>query len=144
VRIVGLVWPEAVERVASVLRASGLEGQLEELLAGAHAPPGLRLVKWAFVCEGRFVVALVPDGLKLDRGKLAGAAACSKMLTADRPEFPFAGATVLLEQTALTAPTVWLEAGTPRHLLGLAPAQLIRLTRAKTADLTLESQKGGG
>lgn len=138
------MWPEAVERIASFLRASGLEGQLEELLAGANAPPGLQLVTSAFACEERSIVALVPEGLTLDRRKLAGAASCSELLTADRPEFPFAGATVLLEQTALTAPTVWLAAGTPRHLLGLAPAQLTRLTRAKTADLSVESQKGGG
>jgi hypothetical protein len=143
-RIVRFVWPEAVERVASFLRASGLEGRLEELLAGAHAPPGLQLVATAFECEGRLVVALVPAGLTLDRRKLAGVAACSELVTAERPEFPFASATVLLEQTALTAPTVWLEVGTPRHVLGLAPAQLTRLARAQTADLTVERQKGGG
>jgi prolyl-tRNA editing enzyme YbaK/EbsC (Cys-tRNA(Pro) deacylase) len=28
--------------------------------------------------------------------------------------------------------TVWLEAGSPRHVLGLAPEQLLRLTRAET------------
>ena len=138
------MWPEAVERVASFLRASGLEGQLEELLAGAQAPPGLPLAATAFECEERLVVALVPVGRTLDRRKLARAAACSQLVTAHRPEFPFTGATVLLEQTALTAPTVWLEAGTPRHVLGLAPAQLSRLTRARPADLTEESQKGGG
>ena len=139
-----LVWPETVERVATFLRASGVEGQLEELLAGVNAPPGLRLATTAFQCEQRLLVALIPAGRRLDRGKLARAAACPELVTARLPEFPFSGATVFLEQTALTEPTLWLEAGTSRHILGLAPAQLTRLTRAVAADLIVESQKGGG
>ena len=143
-RIVAFVWPEAVERVAIFLRAAGVEGQLEELLAGAHAPPGLRLATTALECEQHLVVALVPAGRRLDRRKLALAAACSELVTTGRPEFPFPGARVFLEQTVLMEPTVWLEAGTSRHVLGLAPAQLTRLTRAVAADLIVESQKGGG
>ena len=143
-RIVAFVWPEAVERVATFLRTSGVEGQLEELLAGAQAPPGLRLATTALECEKRLVVALIPAGRRLDRRKLARAAACSELVTTRRPEFPFSGATVLLEQTVVTEPTLWLEAGTSRHVLGLAPAQLTRLTRAVAADLIVESQKGGG
>lgn len=139
-----VVWPEAVERVATFLRASGVEGQLEELLAGVNAPPGLRLATTAFECQQRLVVALVPAGRRLDRRKLARVAACPELVTTGRPEFPFSGATVYLEQTALTEPTLWLEAGTPRHVLGLAPAHLTRLARAVTADLVVESQKGGG
>ena len=139
-----VVWPEAVERVATFLRASGVEGQLEELLAGVNAPPGLRLSATAFECEQRLVVALVPAARRLDRRKLARAAACPDPVTARLPEFPFSGATVFLEQTVLTEPTLWLEAGTPRHVLGLAPAQLTRLAKAVTADLVVESQKGGG
>lgn len=140
----GFVWPEAVERVAIFLRASGVEGQLEEVLAGAQAPPGLRLATTALECERRLVVALIPAGRRLDRRKLARAAACSELVTARRPEFPYSGATVFLEQTALTETTLWLEAGTPRHVLGLAPAQLTRLIPAAAADLIVESQKGGG
>ena len=143
-RIVAFVWPEAVERVATFLRGSGVEGQLEELLAGAHAPPGLRLATTALECEQRLVVALTPAGRRLDRRKLARAAACSELVTTRRSEFPFSGATVFLEQTVVTEPTLWLEAGTSRHILGLAPAQLTRLTRAVAADLIVESQKGGG
>lgn len=144
-RIVAFVWPEAVERVATFLRGSGVEGQLEELLAGAHAPPGLRLATTALECEQRLVVALIPAGRRLDRRKLARATACSELVTTTRrPEFPFSGATVFLEQTVVTEPTLWLEAGTSRHILGLAPAQLTRLTRAVAADLIVESQKGGG
>jgi prolyl-tRNA editing enzyme YbaK/EbsC (Cys-tRNA(Pro) deacylase) len=141
---VSSLWPEAVERVATFLRASGVEGQLEELLAGAHAPPGLQLATTALECEQRLIVALIPAGRRLDRRKLARAAACSELVTTRRPEFPFSGATVFLEQTALTEPTLWLEAGTPRHVLGLAPPQLTRLVRAVAADLIVESRKGGG
>jgi len=141
---VAFVWPEAVERVAIFLRASGVEAQLEEVLVGAQAPPGLRLATTALECEQRLVVALIPAGRRLDRRKLARAAACSELVTARRPEFPYSGATVFLEQTALTETTLWLEAGTPRHVLGLAPAQLTRLIPAAAADLIVESQKGGG
>jgi prolyl-tRNA editing enzyme YbaK/EbsC (Cys-tRNA(Pro) deacylase) len=143
-RIVAFVWPEAVERVATFLRASGAEGQLEELLAGAHAPPGVRLATTALECERRLIVALIPAGRRLDRRKLARAADCSELATTRHPEFPFSGATVFLEQTVLTEPILWLEAGTSRHVLGLAPAQLTSLTRAVAADLIVESQKGGG
>jgi prolyl-tRNA editing enzyme YbaK/EbsC (Cys-tRNA(Pro) deacylase) len=143
-RIVAFVWPEAVERVAIFLRASGVEGRLEELLAGAHAPPGLRLATTALECEQRLVVALIPAGRRLDLRKLARAAACSDLVSTSRPEFPFSGATVFVEQTVLTEPTLWLEAVTSRHVLGLAPAELTRLTRAVAADLIVESQKGGG
>ena len=45
---------------------------------------------------------------------------------------------VLIEQRLLTAETVWLEAGSPRHVLGLDPGVLTQLTRAIPADLTQE------
>jgi prolyl-tRNA editing enzyme YbaK/EbsC (Cys-tRNA(Pro) deacylase) len=98
----------------------------------------------ALECEQHLVVALIPAGRRLDRRKLARAAACSDLVSTRRPEFPFSGATVFVEQTVLTEPTLWLEAGTPRHVLGLAPAQLTRLTRAVAADLIVESHTGGG
>ena len=41
-------------------------------------------------------------------------------------------------QRLLTAETVWLEAGSPRHVLGLDPGVLTQLTRAIPADLTQE------
>jgi prolyl-tRNA editing enzyme YbaK/EbsC (Cys-tRNA(Pro) deacylase) len=137
-RIVRPVWPEAVERVAIFLRKAGVQGQLEELLPGTEAPPGARLATTAFECDGGVVVALLPAGHELDRQKLAAAAGCSPLRPVPAPGFPFAGAAVFLHRTVLTAPNLWLEAGSPRHFLGLAPAQLTQLTGAKSADLAVE------
>ena len=55
------------------------------------------------------------------------------------PSFPFQSARVFLELSVLTTATVWLEAGSPRHVLGLNPGQLVRLTRSETVDLVLEA-----
>jgi prolyl-tRNA editing enzyme YbaK/EbsC (Cys-tRNA(Pro) deacylase) len=136
------VWPEAVERIAAFLRASAVEGRLEELLAGADAPAGQKLRADAFDGGGETVVALVPDDRAVDTRKLALAAGCAEVRPAPATSFPFEGARVLMEQSVLSSEAVWLEAGSPRHLLGLAPAQLARVTRAQTADLLREARTG--
>jgi hypothetical protein len=139
------VWPEPVERIAAFLRASGTEGRLEEVLPGSEPPPGLMLSAAAFDCEGRTVVGLVPSARAVDPGKLAGAAKCAALHpNKSIPGFPFQGADVFLESSALGAQTVWLEVSAPRHFLGLAPGQLLRLTHARTADLLAENRIGGG
>jgi len=136
----GLVWPDQVERIAAFLRASGTEGRLEELLPDAESPPGLELRALPFECNGRNVVGLVPSVRTLDHRKLAAAAGCESLRTpSDSPGFPFQGAVVFLDRSALRASTVWLELEPPRHFLGLAPSQLLRLTRSKTADLLLDN-----
>jgi prolyl-tRNA editing enzyme YbaK/EbsC (Cys-tRNA(Pro) deacylase) len=139
------VWPDSVERVAAFLRASGTEGRLEEVLPDAEPPPGLELRARFFECGERTVVGLVPRGRRLDHRKLAAAAGCANVRRAEKPtSFPFQGAGVFLDQSALGAQTVWLELDAPHHFLGLPPAQLLRLTRAKTADLLAEDHFGGG
>jgi prolyl-tRNA editing enzyme YbaK/EbsC (Cys-tRNA(Pro) deacylase) len=137
------VWPDSVERIAAFLRASGTEGRLEEVLAGSEPPPGLELRAETLECEGRPVVGLVPSGRSLDCRKLAAAASCTALRPAPSPTgFPFQGALVFLERSALAAQTVWLELDAPRHFLGLAPGQLLRLTRSRTADLLQETGSG--
>jgi prolyl-tRNA editing enzyme YbaK/EbsC (Cys-tRNA(Pro) deacylase) len=42
---------------------------------------------------------------------------------------------VLVERTLLQQELVWCGAGTERHMLGIAPAELIRLARARPFDL---------
>jgi prolyl-tRNA editing enzyme YbaK/EbsC (Cys-tRNA(Pro) deacylase) len=145
-RIVFRVWPDEVERVAAFLRASGTEGRLEEVLPDSEPPPGLELTADTFECEGgRTVVGLVPEGRSLDQRKLAAAAGCPELRTAARSSaFPFQGAAVFLDQSALAVPTVWLELEAARHFLGLAPAQFLRLTRSKSTDLLVEDRIGGG
>jgi len=139
------VWPDSVERIAAFLRASGAEGRLEQVLPRSEYPPGLSLGVRAFECDGRLVVALVPSASRVDRRKLAAVADCAALRPApSAPSFPFHGALVVLDQSALGTRTAWLELEPPGHFLGLAPGQLVRLTRSKTADLLRENQIGGG
>jgi hypothetical protein len=141
----GTVWPDSVERIAAFLRDSGTEGRLEEILPGSEPPPGLELSARAFECEDRTVVGLVPTARGVDRQKLAAVAECPALRpAAGSTGFPFQGAVVFLERSALAVQTVWLALDSQRHFLGLAPAQLLRLTHAKTADLLREDQIGGG
>jgi prolyl-tRNA editing enzyme YbaK/EbsC (Cys-tRNA(Pro) deacylase) len=42
---------------------------------------------------------------------------------------------VLIERELLRHELVWAGAGTPRHVVGLAPGDLARLTNGETADL---------
>ena len=44
-------------------------------------------------------------------------------------------ATVLLERRLLRHEIVWAGAGSPRHMVGLSPVELARVTRAIAADL---------
>jgi len=132
------VWPEAVERIAAFLRASGVEGRLEERFAGAGPPAGQKLRADAFDGDGGAVVALVPADRAVDTRKLALAAGCPEVRPAPAPAFPFEGARVFIDQTVVSSDAVWLEVGSPRHVLGLAPVQVARVTRAETADLLRE------
>ena len=157
-------WPEPVERVAAYLRASGAEARLEELDAGtptaaaAAAAIGCALdqiVKsLVFVCDGSFVMALVPGNRRADSSKVAAAASAADARVATReevlaatgfapgavapfplpPEIP-----ILVDRTILSRAVVWVGAGSGRHMAALAPLELVRLTRGVAADLVVEA-----
>ena len=133
------MWPEPVERVAALLRAAGASGRLEELAADAESAPGPALRAVSFDCDGRGLVALVPEERTVDRDKVAAVGGCRMLRPAAVPEFPFRPARVFLERTLIAAETLWLEAGAERFVVGLAPADLARLTGAEAADLLLEA-----
>jgi prolyl-tRNA editing enzyme YbaK/EbsC (Cys-tRNA(Pro) deacylase) len=128
-----------VERIAAFLRAAGTAGRLEELPLEADAAPGPSIRAAGFECDARSLVAVVPDERAIDRDKVAAAAGCGTLQPAPAPAFPFHPARVLLDRTLLSTETVWLEVGSERYVLGLAPAEFARLTRAETADLLLEA-----
>jgi hypothetical protein len=136
------VWPEAVEGIAAFLRSKAVEGRLEELLPGAGPPAGQMLRVDGFDAGDAALVALVPADRAVDPRKLATATNCSDVRPAPPARFPFEGARVFIDQSALSSESVWLEAGSPRHLLGLSPAQLTRVTNAETADLLREAGTG--
>jgi Cys-tRNA(Pro)/Cys-tRNA(Cys) deacylase len=154
-------WPEPVERVAEVLRRSGVDARVEEFpegtpTAGAAAravgSSRAQIVKsLLFVCDGRPTLALVPGDRRADEAKVAAAAGARRARVA-RPDevlaatgfepggvapFPAAGVSqVLISGELLAHDRIWIGAGSERHMAGLAPLDLIRLAQARTADLT--------
>jgi prolyl-tRNA editing enzyme YbaK/EbsC (Cys-tRNA(Pro) deacylase) len=115
-----------------------VEGRLEELLPGAALPAGQQVRADAFETERGPLVVLVPSERRIDERKLAAVSSCQDVRPAAAIPFPFEGARVLMDHSVLSAHGVWLEAGSPRHVLGVSPAQLARLTSAQTADLLRE------
>jgi prolyl-tRNA editing enzyme YbaK/EbsC (Cys-tRNA(Pro) deacylase) len=131
------MWPEPVERIAKFLRESDAHGRLEELPDGVDTPPGPAVRAESYDCDGRALVALVPDDAEVDRSRLARRAGCSELRPGPARLFPFQGARVIADRSLLSVRTAWLEAGSPRHVLGLAPSQIVRLTRAETGNFLL-------
>jgi Cys-tRNA(Pro) deacylase len=146
--------------VAAYLRQAGAEARVEEFAqetasaAEAAAAIGCALPQivktLVFDCDGRSVLVLVPGDRRADRTKVALAAKATRAqivrsadverLTGFAPGAvaPFPAAplvTVLLDQGLLVHDLVWVGAGSTRHLAGLPPAELLRLTRARPADL---------
>jgi hypothetical protein len=128
------VWPARVEEIAAVFRQAGAEARLEELPEGEDEFPGAGVRAEAFECDGRVLVALVPAHRDADARKLG----CVAPRRIDSPAFPFRGATVYLDRTLFGEHTVWIEAGSPRHVAGVSPEQLGRLVEARVADVTAD------
>jgi prolyl-tRNA editing enzyme YbaK/EbsC (Cys-tRNA(Pro) deacylase) len=133
-----MMWPEPVERIAAFLRESEALGRIEELPAGVDTPPGPGARAVGFDCDRHKLVVLVPDDREVDRERLARRAGCTELAPSSPGGFPFQGARVLVDRSLLCMRTLWLDAGSPRHVLGVAPSQLLRLTRAETGTFLLE------
>jgi prolyl-tRNA editing enzyme YbaK/EbsC (Cys-tRNA(Pro) deacylase) len=149
--------------VSSFLREAGAEARIEEFSDGtptaadaaAAAGCGLdQIVKsLILLCDGRPVVALVPGDRRVDPAKVARAAEAETARIASAAEveeatgfapgavapFPLPGIeTIVMDRALLRHPVVWAGAGSPRHIVGLAPAELGRLTRARLMDVVSE------
>lgn len=156
-------WPETVQRVARALREGRIEARIEEFHEGtptaadAAAATGAsidQIVKsLVFSCDGRAIVVMVPGDRRADTAKIAVAAGCErvKSVGADAVEeltgfsaggvapFPLPGIqTVLVERSLLAHEVVWIGAGSSRHMAALAPADLVRLARARPVDAVVE------
>ncbi len=153
-------WPDPVERVSAVLRAAAVDARIEELPAGAPtAREAARAIgcelsqivkSIVLVCDGAYVLALVPGDRRVDESAVAAAVPAEHVRTA-RPEevmhatgfepggvapFPQRAVTqTLIDRTLFGHEVVWIGAGTEAHVAGLAPIELQRLTRARTVDL---------
>jgi prolyl-tRNA editing enzyme YbaK/EbsC (Cys-tRNA(Pro) deacylase) len=155
--------PEPVERVARFIRENGAEARIEEFVAGtptAQDAAGAigcaldQVVKsLLFDCGDRFVLALVPGDRRADAGKVAKAASVARARVAKGDQvmqatgfepgavapFPLKRVeSVIGERSLLSLPIVWIGAGSKRHMAGIAPAELFRLTRAVAADISHE------
>jgi prolyl-tRNA editing enzyme YbaK/EbsC (Cys-tRNA(Pro) deacylase) len=160
---VAAAWPEPVERVSSFLREAGAEARIEQFTEGtptaddAAAAVGCgldQIVKsLVFVCDGKPVVALVPGDRRGDREKVAGEAEATTARIASAEEveratgfspgavapFPLPEVdVVLLDRGLLRHRIVWAGAGSHQHIVGLSPAELARLSRARVANVSQE------
>ena len=154
-------WPEPVERVAAVLRERAVDARLEEFPDGTPTAAAAaravgcersQIVKsLVFICDGVAVLALVPGDRRADAAKVAAAAGAGYARTAKPDEvvaatgfepggvapFPAPGVSkILIHRDLLKEEFVWIGAGSDRHMAGIAPLDLGRLTQAEPADLT--------
>jgi prolyl-tRNA editing enzyme YbaK/EbsC (Cys-tRNA(Pro) deacylase) len=155
-----VTWPEPVERVAAALRGSGAESRIEEFPQGTPTAEaaaeaigcdlGQVVKSLVFECDGRFVVALVPGDRRADPSRIAElvGAAGARIATAEQvvaatgfvpgavAPFPLPHVlAVLADRNLLACEVVWVGAGSPTHMAALPPADLLRLSRARTVDL---------
>jgi prolyl-tRNA editing enzyme YbaK/EbsC (Cys-tRNA(Pro) deacylase) len=153
-------WPEPVERVSAAFKAAGAEVRIEEFASGtptaeaAAAAVGCelrRIVKsLLFDCDGSWVLVLVPGDRRADRDKVARATSSSRARVAGSAQVLAAtgyepGAVspvglarvdrVLLDRGIPTEGTVWVGAGSSRHMAGLPAPELLRVTRADLAEV---------
>jgi prolyl-tRNA editing enzyme YbaK/EbsC (Cys-tRNA(Pro) deacylase) len=157
-------WPDAVERVAAVLRDARVEARLEEFRRGTPTAEDAanavgcdlsQIVKsLVFACDGRWIVVMVPGDRRADKAKIAAAVGCERVKVAgpddvERATGFAAGAvapfplpaidTILIDRGLLAHEFVWIGAGSPRHMAALAPADLVRLARARSVDVVGEN-----
>ena len=154
-------WPEPVRRVSAVLRAAAVDARLEEFGDGTPTARGAakaigcdlsQIVKsLVFVCDGAFVLALVPGDRRADEAAIAAAVGAQEARIATSDEvlqatgfepgavapFPQRAVTrALMERGLLGHEIVWIGAGSTSHMAGLPPAELQRLAGAAAGDIT--------
>jgi prolyl-tRNA editing enzyme YbaK/EbsC (Cys-tRNA(Pro) deacylase) len=152
-------WPEPVERVAAFLRAAGAEAKVEEFeqptptaedAARAVGCSLAQIVKsLVFDCDGTPVLVLVPGDQRASSRKVRDLGGCRRaqiagaeyveQVTGFEPgavaPFPLPRVSrVLVERSLLRHPTVWVGAGSTRHLASVAPSELLRLARGEAVD----------
>lgn len=103
-----------------------------------------------FICDGRPTLALVPGDKRADELKVAAVAGAKAARVAKTAEvlaatgfepggvapFPASAVTqVLIQPELLGHEQVWIGAGSERHMAGISPVDLVRLTSARAGDL---------
>src|SRR3954470_7056994 len=154
-------WPEPVERVSDVLRVAAVDARIEEFSDGtptakdAAAAAGCELSQivksLVFVCDGAYVLALVPGDRRADEAAIGEAVSASDVRVARAEEvlhatgfergavapFPRRAVTETLMDTSFFAQeVVWVGAGSESHMASLQPAELLKLAGAGSVELT--------
>ena len=157
-------WPEPVERVARHLRDATVEARIEEFEHGtptaeeaaraAGCVLGQIVKSLVFLCDGRAILVMVPGDRRADSAKLRAVTGCEKAKVAGPDEvvratgfepgavapFPLPAVEgAFIDHALLAHEVVWIGAGSRRHMAALAPADLLRLTRAQAIDAVAEN-----
>lgn len=159
-----MTWPEPVERVSAVLRAAAVDARIEEFSEGtptareAARAAGCSLAQivktLVLVCDGAYVLALVPGDRRADEAAVAAAVDAREVRIA-RPEevvhatgfepggvAPFpqrAVAQALMDRSLFEHEVLWIGAGSESHMAEIGPSELSRLAGARAVDLTTHS-----
>ncbi|MFQ5425782.1 MAG: YbaK/EbsC family protein [Gaiellales bacterium] len=153
--------PEPAARVAGFLQDARAEARMQEFREGtptaeaAAEAIGCRLdaiVKsLIFLCDADPVLVMVDGSRRVDEEKARKATGASAVRMArpdvvrDRTGFEVGGvapfplpriARAVIDQSLLRHQVVWVGAGTSRHMVGLSPIELVRLTKASSADVS--------
>jgi Cys-tRNA(Pro) deacylase len=151
--------PEAVARVARFLSEARAEARLQEFRSGTPTADAAaeavgceldQIVKsLVFLCDERPILVMVPGSRRADPRKIAAAAEASSAKIAPPAVVkettgyhvggvaPFALRrieTVFIDHGLLAWKLVWTGAGSDRHMAGITPGELVRLTRARSID----------
>jgi prolyl-tRNA editing enzyme YbaK/EbsC (Cys-tRNA(Pro) deacylase) len=154
-------WPEPVERVSAVLRTAAVDARIEEFGEGtptaraaaeaAGCDLGQIVKSLVLVCDGAFVLALVPGDRRADEAAIARVVGAAEVRVATADEvmqatgfepggvapFPVRAVTqTLMDRGLLGHEVVWIGAGSPAHMAALPPGELQRLTTARVFDIT--------
>ena len=139
------LWPEPVERVASFLRDVGAEARLEQLERDTPTAEGAADAIGCTLSQIVKSLVLTCDGAPVVARRVTVASAVEvHEATGFKPggvaPFPLEHVSaVLVDRALLRHRIVWAGAGSDRHVVGLSPQELLRLTRGRVEDLALES-----
>jgi prolyl-tRNA editing enzyme YbaK/EbsC (Cys-tRNA(Pro) deacylase) len=155
--------PDSVARVARFLSEARAEARIQEFRGGTPTAEDAakavgceldQIVKsLVFLCDERPVLVMVPGSRRADSRKIAAAAKASSGKIApaatvkEATGYPVGGVapfalrrieTVFIDRALLAWKLVWTGAGSDRHMAGIAPAELVRLTKARSIDACAE------
>ena len=153
-------WPEPVERVSAVLRGAAVDARIEEFSEGTPTAREAALAigcelgqivkSLVLVCDGAYVLALVPGDRRADEDAVRAAVGAEQVRVAKPDEVLHAtgfepGAVAPFPQRAITQTLmdrsffgheeVWIGAGTSSHMASLRPSELLKLSGAKTVEI---------